>query len=125
MVIAWLIAIVAVILLLVYRSPVLWIASLAAAIAAIVTAQASAHGLADGGLTVSTLSADILIVLVFGAASDYALLVVHTVLVPASLLAIGERAWWPSRRRGRHRGRGGRKAASWVTGQISLRCHVR
>jgi putative drug exporter of the RND superfamily len=69
--------IVAVILLLVYRSFVLWLLPLAGAIAAIITAQASAHGLADHGLTVSTLSADILIVLVFGAASDYALLLVH------------------------------------------------
>jgi len=69
--------IVAVILLLVYRSPILWLLPLAGAIAAIITAQASAHGLADHGLTVSTLSADILIVLVFGAASDYALLLVH------------------------------------------------
>ena len=69
--------IVAVILLLVYRSPVLWLLPLLGAIAAIVVAQASAHGLANAGLTVSTLSADILIVLVFGAASDYALLLVH------------------------------------------------
>jgi putative drug exporter of the RND superfamily len=69
--------IVAVILLLVYRSPVLWLLPLFGAIAAIVVAQASAHGLANAGLTVSTLSADILIVLVFGAASDYALLLVH------------------------------------------------
>jgi putative drug exporter of the RND superfamily len=69
--------IVAVILLLVYRSPVLWLLPLLGAVAAIITAQASAHGLADHGLTVSTLSADILIVLVFGAASDYALLLVH------------------------------------------------
>ena len=69
--------IVAVILLLVYRSPVLWLLPLLGAVAAIVVAQASAHGLANAGLTVSTLSADILIVLVFGAASDYALLLVH------------------------------------------------
>ncbi|MGD0560290.1 MAG: MMPL family transporter [Streptosporangiaceae bacterium] len=69
--------IVAVILLLVYRSPLLWLLPLLGAIAAIVVAQASAHGLASAGLTVSTLSADILIVLVFGAASDYALLLVH------------------------------------------------
>jgi RND superfamily putative drug exporter len=69
--------IVAVILLLVYRSPLLWILPLLGAVAAIVVAQASAHGLAAAGLTVSTLSADILIVLVFGAASDYALLLVH------------------------------------------------
>ena len=69
--------IVAVILLLVYRSPLLWLLPLLGAIAAIIVAQASAHGLASAGLTVSTLSADILIVLVFGAASDYALLLVH------------------------------------------------
>jgi RND superfamily putative drug exporter len=69
--------IVAVILLLVYRSPILWLLPLLGAIAAIVVAQASAHGLANAGLTVSSLSADILIVLVFGAASDYALLLVH------------------------------------------------
>lgn len=69
--------IVAVILLLVYRSPVLWLLPLFGAIGAIVLAQASVHGLANAGLTVSTLSADILIVLVFGAASDYALLLVH------------------------------------------------
>jgi RND superfamily putative drug exporter len=69
--------IVAVILLLAYRSPVLWLLPLLGAIAAIITAQASAHVLADHGLTVSGLSSDILIVLVFGAGSDYALLLVH------------------------------------------------
>jgi RND superfamily putative drug exporter len=69
--------IVAVILLLVYLSPILWLLPLFSAIAAIVIAQASAHGLANAGLTVSRLSADILIVLVFGAASDYALLLMH------------------------------------------------
>jgi len=69
--------IVAIILLIVYRSPVLWLLPLLGSIGAIVVAQASAHGLANAGLTVSTLSADILIVLVFGAASDYALLLVH------------------------------------------------
>jgi putative drug exporter of the RND superfamily len=68
---------VAVILLLVYRSPVLWLLPLIGAVGAISVAQAGAHGLADHGFTVSTLSADILIVLVFGAASDYALLLVH------------------------------------------------
>ena len=69
--------IVAVILLLVYRSPILWLLPLLGAVAAIIVGQAVAHGLANAGLTVSTLSADILIVLVFGAASDYALLLVH------------------------------------------------
>jgi len=69
--------IVAVILLLVYQSPLLWLLPLLGAVGAIILAQAAAHGLANAGLTVSTLSADILIVLVFGAASDYALLLVH------------------------------------------------
>jgi len=69
--------VVAIILLIVYRSPVLWLLPLIGSIGAIVSAQAAAHGLANAGLTVSTLSADILIVLVFGAASDYALLLVH------------------------------------------------
>ena len=69
--------IVALILLIVYRSPLLWLFPLFGAVGAIVVAQAAAHGLANAGLTVSTLSADILIVLVFGAASDYALLLVH------------------------------------------------
>ena len=39
--------IVAVILLLVYRSPILWLLPLAGSIAAIIVAQASAHGLAN------------------------------------------------------------------------------
>ena len=69
--------IVAVILLIVYRSPVLWLLPLLGSVGAIVVAQAAAHGLANAGLTVSSLSADILIVLVFGAASDYALLLMH------------------------------------------------
>jgi putative drug exporter of the RND superfamily len=69
--------IVAVILLLVYQSPILWLLPLFGAVAAIIVAKASAHGLANAGLTVSSLSSDILIVLVFGAASDYALLLVH------------------------------------------------
>jgi putative drug exporter of the RND superfamily len=71
------IAIIVVILLLVYRRPVLWLFPLLGALGAIVVAEAGAHGLANAGLTVSTLSASILIVLVLGAASDYALLLVH------------------------------------------------
>ena len=71
------IAIIVVILLVVYRRPVLWLFPLFGAIGAIVVAEAGAHGLANAGLTVSSLSASILIVLVLGAASDYALLLVH------------------------------------------------
>jgi putative drug exporter of the RND superfamily len=67
----------AVILLLVYRSPVLFLLPLAGAGVAVTAAKAAAHGLANAGLTVSTLSASILTVLVLGAASDYALLLIH------------------------------------------------
>ena len=69
--------IVAVILLLVYGSPTLWVLPLVVAIGAVEVARAAAHALAAAGLTVSFLSSAILIVLVFGAASDYALLLVH------------------------------------------------
>jgi RND superfamily putative drug exporter len=69
--------IVALVFFVVYRSPLLWFLPLLSAVAAIQVAQAGAHGLASAGLTVSTLSSSILIVLVFGAASDYALLLIH------------------------------------------------
>jgi putative drug exporter of the RND superfamily len=71
------ILIVAVVLLLVYRSPVLWLLPLAGAVEAINVAKAAAYGLANAGLTVSSLSIAILTVLALGAASDYALLLVH------------------------------------------------
>jgi RND superfamily putative drug exporter len=71
------VAIVGAILLIVYRSPLLWLLPLTSAFAAIVVAEAAAHGLASAGLTVSSLSTAILTVLVFGAASDYALLLIH------------------------------------------------
>jgi len=70
-------AIIVVILLLVYRRPFLWLFPVIGALGAIVVAEASAHGLANAGFTVSSLSAAILVVLVLGAASDYALLLVH------------------------------------------------
>jgi RND superfamily putative drug exporter len=69
--------IIVVILILVYRRPLLWLLPLLGAIGAIIVAEAGAHGLASAGLTVSSLSQSILIVLVLGAASDYALLLVH------------------------------------------------
>jgi putative drug exporter of the RND superfamily len=69
--------IVVLILLLVYRSAVLWLLPVIGALGAIIVAQAAAHGLVNAGITVSTLSSSILIVLVFGAASDYALLLTH------------------------------------------------
>ncbi|MFZ0041797.1 MAG: MMPL family transporter [Solirubrobacteraceae bacterium] len=69
--------IVAVVLLLVYRSIVLWVFPLLGALAGIVVAQAATHGLGSAGVTVSSLSSSILIVLAFGAASDYAVLLIH------------------------------------------------
>jgi putative drug exporter of the RND superfamily len=69
--------IVAVLLVLVYRSPVLWLLPLLGAIGADVLAKAATHGLASAGLTVSQLSTAILTGLVLGAASDYALLLIH------------------------------------------------
>jgi putative drug exporter of the RND superfamily len=67
----------AIILLLVYRSPVLFLLPLLGSVGAVEIAKAAAHGLANAGLTVSTLTAAILSVLVLGAASDYALLLIH------------------------------------------------
>jgi putative drug exporter of the RND superfamily len=71
------VVIVALVFFIVYRSPLLWLFPLLGAVAGIQVAQAGAHGLANAGLTVSPLSSSILIVLVFGAASDYALLLIH------------------------------------------------
>jgi len=68
-------AIVIVILLLTYRSPVLWILPLACVFVALTAAQAVIYLLArHAGLTVNGQSAFILTVLVFGAGTDYALL---------------------------------------------------
>jgi RND superfamily putative drug exporter len=68
-------AIVMVILLLTYRSPVLWLLPLGTVFIALTVAQAVIYLLArDGGLTVNGQSAFILTVLVFGAGTDYALL---------------------------------------------------
>ena len=71
------VVIVALVFFVVYRSPLLWFFPRLGAAAGIQVAQAGAHGLASAGLTVSPLSSSILIVLVFGAASDYALLLIH------------------------------------------------
>ncbi|WP_183091248.1 MMPL family transporter [Streptomyces radicis] len=66
--------IVAALLLLTYRSPILWLVPLLGALVAVLVARGAAYGLAEAGLAVSDLSSAILIVLVFGAATDYALL---------------------------------------------------
>jgi len=67
--------VVIVILLLTYRSPVLWLLPLISAGVALTVAQAVIYLLADNfDLTVNAQSAGILTVLVFGAGTDYALL---------------------------------------------------
>lgn len=69
--------VVAVILLFVYRSPVLWILPLSSALLALATAGGIVYLLADNDLVVlNGQSQGILFVLVIGAATDYALLLV-------------------------------------------------
>ncbi|MFE1442902.1 MMPL family transporter [Streptomyces sp. NPDC058739] len=69
--------VVIVMLLITYRSPTLLLVPLVAVIAALFTAQAVIYFLAEhAGLTVNGQSAGILTVLVFGAGTDYALLLV-------------------------------------------------
>ena len=68
-------AVVIVLLLITYRSPVLWLLPVISAAVALTSAQALIYLLAaHAGLTVNAQSAGILDVLVFGAGTDYALL---------------------------------------------------
>ena len=68
-------AVVIVLLLLTYRSPVLWLLPVISAAVALISAEALIYLLAvHAGLTVNAQSAGILDVLVFGAGTDYALL---------------------------------------------------
>ncbi len=70
-------AVVIVALLITYRSPVLWLLPVISVVVALITAQAVIYLLAvHAGLTVNAQSAGILYVLVFGAGTDYALLIV-------------------------------------------------
>ncbi|HEY2793619.1 MAG TPA: MMPL family transporter, partial [Micromonosporaceae bacterium] len=69
--------IVVVILLIVYRSPLLWLFPLLGTVASLIVAKAATHALAAAGVTVTSLSTAILTVLVLGASTDYALLLVH------------------------------------------------
>src|SRR5262249_3646352 len=70
-------AVVIVILLITYRSPVLWLLPVLSSVVALFTAEAVVYLLAaHAGLTVNGLSVGILYVLVFGASTDYALLIV-------------------------------------------------
>ncbi|MFI5984559.1 MMPL family transporter [Streptomyces sp. NPDC051555] len=69
--------VVALLLILTYRSPVLWLVPLLVVAAGALCARAAVYGLASGfGLTVTSQSAGIMTVLVFGAGTDYALLLV-------------------------------------------------
>jgi RND superfamily putative drug exporter len=68
--------VVVVVLLITYRSPILWLIPVVSAALALELAQAAVYGLAKAGMTVNGLSAGILLVLVFGAGTDYALLLV-------------------------------------------------
>jgi len=69
-------AVVIIILLFTYRSPVLWLLPLISAGLALTAAQGVIYLLAKGGLVVNAQSQGILTVLVFGAGTDYALLLV-------------------------------------------------
>src|SRR5665647_1476782 len=69
-------AVVIFILLITYRSPILWLLPVISAGLALTLAQAVVYLLATNGLTVNAHSAGILTVLVFGAGTDYALLLV-------------------------------------------------
>ncbi|MFE9400655.1 MMPL family transporter [Streptomyces sp. NPDC006530] len=69
--------VVALLLILTYRSPVLWLVPLLVVGAGAVCARAAVYGLATfSGVTVTSQSAGIMTVLVFGAGTDYALLLV-------------------------------------------------
>jgi RND superfamily putative drug exporter len=71
------VGVVIIILLLTYRSPILWLLPVISAGVALTVAQAVIYFLAkDAGLTVNGQSQGILTVLVFGAGTDYALLLV-------------------------------------------------
>lgn len=70
-------AVVTMLLLLTYRSPVLWIVPLATVAFANQLANAAAYGLAEGfGVTINGQTQGILPILVFGAGTDYALLLI-------------------------------------------------
>ncbi|NUP50074.1 MAG: MMPL family transporter [Catenulispora sp.] len=74
----WLaLGVVMVLLLVTYRSPVLWLVPLVAAVAGLTVAQQAVYLLArHGGVTVNGLSQSIMLVLAVGAGVDYALLLV-------------------------------------------------
>jgi len=70
------VGIVTILLLLTYRSPFLWLLPLISVGLANQITSAAVYGVARAGLTVNGLSAGILTVLIFGAGTDYALLLI-------------------------------------------------
>jgi len=69
-------ALVFVLLIVIYRSPIFWAIPLVTVLFAEVTARGMAYGLTQIGVTVNGQTSGILSVLVFGAGTDYALLLV-------------------------------------------------
>jgi RND superfamily putative drug exporter len=70
------IAVVVILLLITYRSPILWLLPLMSSGLALAVAEGLIYLLAKQGLTVNAQSAGILLVLVMGAGTDYALLLI-------------------------------------------------
>ncbi|MFI1830632.1 MMPL family transporter [Streptomyces sp. NPDC020412] len=71
------VAVVTVLLIITYRSPFLWLVPLLTVGVAALLTRAAVYGLVEGfGLTVTSQSAGVMTVLVFGAGTDYALLLV-------------------------------------------------
>ena len=70
------VSLVIVLLILIYRSPIFWLIPLFAVIFAEITVQGLGYGLTTLGVTVNGQSSSILSVLVLGAGTDYALLLV-------------------------------------------------
>lgn len=69
-------ALVITLLILIYRSPIFWLVPIAAVIGAEVASRSAGYGLSELGATVNGQSSSILSVLVIGAGTDYALLLV-------------------------------------------------
>jgi len=71
------VAVVALLLILTYRSPFLWVVPLVVVGVAAAAARAAVYGMVQAfGLTVSDMSSSVMTVLIFGAGTDYALLLI-------------------------------------------------
>ena len=109
-----------VLLVLIYRSPVFWIIPILSVVAAEQLLRAAGYALTEVGVTVNGQTAGIALILVFGAGTDYALLLVaryreelrHTESTyQAMRLGAGRRSARDHRlRRNRHRSTAGRHA---------------